>query len=60
MKLLAGNQSDLRRAAQRAYEGAAKNGASEQDLDVLFAAYAAAQAKENSACGKSYKARKQH
>ncbi len=60
MKPLAGNQTDARKRAQQNYKSAAKSGASKQDLDVLFAAYAAAQAKENSACGTSYQARKQH
>lgn len=57
---MAGNQSDFRRAAQRAYEEAVRTGANRQDLDKLYAAYAARQAEENAACGTSHQARKKH
>lgn len=57
---MAGNESDARRSAENAYNNAISPSADRKDLDRLFAAYSAAQAKENSACGTSYSARKRH
>lgn len=55
---MAGNQSDARRRAERAYQNAKASGADKHTQDQLFARYEAEQAAENAACGTSYRARR--
>ena len=55
---MAGNQTAARRRAQEAYLQAKKTGASQKDLNSLFASFSAAQATENAACGTSHRARR--
>ncbi len=55
---MAGNQTAARRRAQEAYLQAKKTGASQKDLNSLFASFSAAQAVENKATGRSDVARR--
>ena len=58
VKTMAGNQTAARRRAQEAYLQAKKTGASQKDLNSLFASFSAAQAVENKATGRSDVARR--
>lgn len=57
---MAGNQSDIRRASQRAYENAARSGADKRVLGRLYADVLDKQAAENAATGRSDRPRKLH
>lgn len=54
---MAGNATAARQRAENEYRNAKKGGASGRDLATLRAAYAAAQARENSECGTNYPVR---
>ncbi len=55
---MAGNASSARRQAENEYRTAKAAGVKGRDLDTLYAAYAAAQARENSECRTNFQPRR--
>ena len=57
MEILAGNQTDIRRAKQKLYEDAKSNGSSSKVVAILKSDYEAALAVEQKATGQNGQAR---